>query len=1019
MPEDAPPSLDLADWKAGFAASGHPLAGCAGRHVGALDLAAADKAFAESRSHNPKYLYSHSTYDFIAGAAEFGMEDPAFAAEGYPRIIDLDALLCTLMRRVADKSLGHGIDLVGTLFDRPPPIAPVPLTPSERTPSADTAQSAEVNQALASAALGPGAVEALALAASLSPSGTPEEMSVDLELFVFALVVTAALEAAALTRCLDAQAGLDARTFRAAAREGLLRRLDASNLMQQTGKRSSDLLQILAADSAWPPLPQRIEAPDYRPDRPIDSLDKDLMGFRNDARAVAELVCLKQSGALALGVFGDWGSGKSSFLNLLQKEIEGLAGAVGDAPAQERAASPFVGGVQPVHFNVWEYNDANLMLALANETLAQLRNEALEKEIDDELQSALLDWRWERLDKRDAVRGAEAAVGKASEAIDQATRDAAAAKARAAETALDQLGQLACNSPAAGNLLDRARSDPARMSFVSLLTDLDVLRAAPWSASLLLAGAGLAVLVLLWPGIAAQILPPALDTRLAWLASLLLPALPYLAKTAEIARTMATYVRALAQADADRERTIGALQIAGERAALDLERSRHGLERLQERLDRFGSGTAEDRFGYFLRESRLARQLAGEAGLTRQVKAAFETLDRMIRDRPQGADAGDALLARTLLADLGQARTVRGEEDPPEGPRKDAAPVPERIVFYIDELDRCRAEQVVRMLEAVHLLLTFPNFAVVIAVDSRWLESALLAVFEKELSAREGDRSITVHEYIEKIVQVPIRLSQLEYALPQDGHPASTYVTMVESLAGSSKVGETGTATGTGGTEEQPAGTAHGGQGGAAPRVEPLAIEPSAGHATAADPRAAAIRAELEPEEIAGLSAMGAFLGGSSPRTVKRFVNVYRLFRALQTGSDFDAFVHGTSGSELGSMPFHRPVQLCLAIQCGMSAEAGQLFRETVRAGLGGSADFGRFLATLPEGELRTEAARIISGTAARGDGAAADAGFRRLDRAWSRTSRFRFWHAAPAAPGGPAGAAEPPARAAEADAPG
>ena len=53
-----------------------------------------------------------------------------------------------------------------------------------------------------------------------------------------------------------------------------------------------------------------------------------------------------------------------------------------------------------------------------------------------------------------------------------------------------------------------------------------------------------------------------------------------------------------------------------------------------------------------------------------------------------------------------------------------AGPSIERIVLYIDDLDRCPSGQVVKVLEAVSLLFGFPLF-VVGAVDSRWLVHSL------------------------------------------------------------------------------------------------------------------------------------------------------------------------------------------------------------------------------------------------------------------------------------------------------
>jgi hypothetical protein len=52
-------------------------------------------------------------------------------------------------------------------------------------------------------------------------------------------------------------------------------------------------------------------------------------------------------------------------------------------------------------------------------------------------------------------------------------------------------------------------------------------------------------------------------------------------------------------------------------------------------------------------------------------------------------------------------------------------PLINRIVLYIDDLDRCKESTVLAVLEAVHLLLAFPLFVCAVAVDPRWVEKCL------------------------------------------------------------------------------------------------------------------------------------------------------------------------------------------------------------------------------------------------------------------------------------------------------
>jgi len=98
-----------------------------------------------------------------------------------------------------------------------------------------------------------------------------------------------------------------------------------------------------------------------------------------------------------------------------------------------------------------------------------------------------------------------------------------------------------------------------------------------------------------------------------------------------------------------------------------------------------------------------------------------------------------------------------------ETPRTERVAHLDRIVLYIDDLDRCPPARVVQVLEAVHLLLGMRLFVVVVAVDSRWLVRSLNEHYGKLLSARALPvRSATPRQFLEKIFQVPFVIPRLE-----------------------------------------------------------------------------------------------------------------------------------------------------------------------------------------------------------------------------------------------------------------
>jgi hypothetical protein len=88
----------------------------------------------------------------------------------------------------------------------------------------------------------------------------------------------------------------------------------------------------------------------------------------------------------------------------------------------------------------------------------------------------------------------------------------------------------------------------------------------------------------------------------------------------------------------------------------------------------------------------------------------------------------------------------------------------ERIVLYIDDLDRCPPNKVMDVMQAIHLILAYPLFVVVVGVDPRWLVNSL----SKTYSAFQGDKKgstvdpefwqTTPQNYMEKIFQVPFTL---------------------------------------------------------------------------------------------------------------------------------------------------------------------------------------------------------------------------------------------------------------------
>ncbi|MGX5210085.1 P-loop NTPase fold protein [Streptomyces violaceus] len=267
-----------------------------------------------------------------------------------------------------------------------------------------------------------------------------------------------------------------------------------------------------------------------------------------------------------------------------------------------------------------------------------------------------------------------------------------------------------------------------------------------------------------------------------------------------------------------------------------------------------------------------------------------------------------------LEADLGQAhqewleRTEPGTETPP--------PL-QRVILYIDDLDRCSPQRVVDVLAAVHLMLALELFVVVVAVDPQWLIKALSVhhqeFFGPEAAGVSGAASADDHgtgplDYLDKIFQVPFTISR-------PGEDATgRYLRSLLGLSGSRSGAE---------APAQEPGSAEGTDDDA--RARPAATDtstPPAERPEVAIPEVRDIRPEtlrLHTEETEFMTLLGALL--PTPRAAKKMVNLYRLARIGIPPGELDAFVTTE----------HQALQILLAILVGAPAAAQPIFRALER----------------------------------------------------------------------------------------
>jgi hypothetical protein len=676
-----------------------------------------------------------------------------------------------------------------------------------------------------------------------------------------------------------------------------------------------------------------------------DRTDIDLLGTGRDAAALADLLLLDDlAPPVAVGVFGPWGSGKSTLIRLIQQEIAGRT-----AVEEKEDAAPKV--VQ-INFDAWSHADAeNLWASLTAELFDQLADAIDGREPDGKLRTGLITEIAKRLRKdaeatpvaADAIKSQRAAVQDAETRLASLEHEPVAAavagemardliatatpkplseadkkkpdkvrEAREAEENKKRLDELLQASgvpkgerdpeklaPILSGLFDL----PSRAALLFVLLRRSIGRGLAYGLGAVLAvliiGAGGAVWYLGWgriPEIWAYVISG-------------LPSLAVLGTLIGVAgvalRTVAPILRLAADFLARKEKRAAELNTKRREAAETVKTQREKLDAMlaeQKKATEFAatySVAAEGRsreglLRYFIAFSPELVEVRKKLGLLATVRRCFETLEQIMREK------------HAATAVNGKPGENKAADKPSEGTAVELAHVPDvrRIIVYIDDLDRCSEQHVVQVLEAIHLLLAFDLFVVVVAVDARWLHRAVGKIYRGQLAEpdqRAQSASATVADYLEKIFQLPIWMQPI-------GNPA----TVERFVRGIDK------------PEEKPADAAQRSADGQRDRrgggtVRPVDAKPDPALLQTAAQR----RATMSDLERRALAAM-ALLAGKSPRGLKRLVNTYRLIRVMRGPTGIADLEQGGAGKT----PLYPWLLFALACEVGLTTETAALVAE-------------------------------------------------------------------------------------------
>lgn len=554
---------------------------------------------------------------------------------------------------------------------------------------------------------------------------------------------------------------------------------------------------------------------------------------------------------LSIGVFGAWGSGKSYFMGLLREQVRELSAWGRD---------PYLGEITQIGFNAWHYADTNLWASLGDEIFRQLAGSGTDVEQRRADLSAKLTQRL----AQNRLLDADAEHARAETARLRAQLDDAAASRQA--RAVDLVRALK-QMPEISERLDRiwrrlGVSTEAEQGRV-LIDQLDgtarqaeALRRAFTNRTS--RTATLVAAVTLMALAAAAFVPPHLATWLtrgagATLASLLAAAVANVGRVQRGLTQLNEIADRLRRPPAEeapkRHGRKHAHLVAAIREAEENEKALRGrlddaVARMHELNHELSELEPGRRLYGFLSQKASDSEYTGGLGLVAVMRKDFEQLVALLEDWRRNADR------------VG-------------GPRP-----ADRIVLYIDDLDRCSPRQVFEVLQAVHLLLALDLFTVVVGVDPEWLRRSIRQQYPDMFAAGPEGAGVgdpTPEGYLEKIFNVPFALPPLT---------ARGVGSLIRRLAteGEPRPQTTETPDTPGGAAER---RLRGDSGTEGPAIKsPLPIEQGS--------EASSIRAGQEPRppramtepELRLVESLGGLI--KHPRDAKRLLNLYRLVRCTR-----------------------------------------------------------------------------------------------------------------------------------------
>ena len=605
--------------------------------------------------------------------------------------------------------------------------------------------------------------------------------------------------------------------------------------------------------------------------------DEDLVGIGQEVNAFAYLMASTSlKPPLAIGLFGNWGSGKSFFMRSLQKRIDKITADARNSNQAQKDVDIYKHVVQ-IEFNAWHYVESDLWASMVDhifrnlrmhgteqadilkerqdELIDQLRNVKLEKDVAARRKKVLEEQlKNKRKDLNTLLSGREKKLAQLRELQEEDILKAiklTEEDKKNYHAILDKLGLTVAGDSAADFL---AAFDELKATWKRGNALTRAQARGPWQFTVVL------IVLLICTPIIGLLLKECLGRLEADT-----PVMQFFSTLSAFLAMLTGYIRyankwaldKIKKAEDTREALLERYEIqkgeyetsilAAEKelaeAETKLEATRKEEQQLQDRIRTLEyqlESVPTQLLRGFVDERSQSKDYRDRLGLMALVRRDFEHLSNLIEI---------------------QNKELKKKNQP------DNKQIINRIVLYIDDLDRCPTNKVVEVLQAVHLLLAFPLFVVMVAVDSRWLSTSLQNHYRELLTLNNGSSPLnhfhqaSPHDYLEKIFQIPFWLNPLV---------EEARMRIVQGLLGDSIILPEST--------ERSSGISALSQRGKASATNTNRDHRSLSQNLETNFKPQSL--EIKMEEYLFIHELQSLLG-ESPRSVKRFVNVYRLIKAI------------------------------------------------------------------------------------------------------------------------------------------